>query len=198
MKAVNKRKPVLSIRLHPGREVWLLHNDPWMYTYNLIADQGTLGRTLMIPPRCEAWVPHGLKGMEAVAGDRGLPWPPTRMSGGGTNLKWNKEKVKGRATPLSTMNRGYERPQAKKGQGKGTGRATPLSKMNQKEKAKCLAQQKRTKAAKEAKLAKALGTSKDHYTEFQRLLVCSVRLAIGDAVMRFRQNHTCVAKKAMK
>ena len=194
MKAVKKRPACeegvfRSIRLHPGREVWLLHNDPWMYTYNLIADQGTLGRTLVIPPGCEAWVgKFGLKGMEAVAGDRGLPWPPTRMSGGGTNLKWNKEKGKGRAT----------RPQAKKGQGKGTGRATPLSKMNQKEKAKCLAQQKRTKAAKEAKLAKELGTSKDHYTEFQRLLVCSVRLAIGDAVMRFRQNHTCVAKKAMK
>ena len=74
--------------------------------------------------------------------------------------------------------------------------------MNQKEKAKWQSQQKRTKLAKEAKLAKALGTRSDALTELQRLLVCSARLAISDVVMRFRQisvvKYTRVAKKAMK
>ena len=188
MKAVKKREPFRSIRLHPGREVWLLHNDPWMYTYNLIADQGTLGRTLMIPPGCEAWAgKFGLKGMEAVAGDRGLPWPPTRMSGGGSNFKVNKGKGKGK---------GIHKAPSQKNKGKGQG------KMNQKEKAKWQSQQKRTKLAKEAKLAKALGTRSDALSELQRLLVCSARLAISDVVMRFRQisvvKYTRVAQKAIK
>ena len=141
----------------------------------------------MIPPGCEAWVPFGLKEMEAVAGDRGLPWPPTRMSGGGSNLKANKGKGKGK---------GIHKAPSQKSKGKAQG------KMNQKEKAKWQSQQKRTKLAKEAKLAKALGTRSDALTELQRLLVCSARLAISDVVMRFRQisvvKYTRAAQKAMK